>query len=344
MPANITINSQGNAEMFYTGETPWHRLGTRLDSPATADEAIKAASMDWDVVSRPVYIRDEDSGFISVGNKQAIVRADTKEVFNVFSRSYTPLQNRDAFKFFDQVVGAGQAIYHTAGSLGGGRRVWILAQLPGTLEAAPGDELHKYVLLSNSHDGSLAVSMKITPIRVVCQNTLEAALVGDNGKTFRTEHQGNVLNRVVEAREILELTSAYFDNFMAGVNQLVNTQINQSQLDVFTYKLFDLDPDVALSDQFHIKRMSVEQVNQLFEEGRGQDISSIRGTGWALYNAVTEYADYYRPVGSSQASFGNAEFQDRRLDSSWFGPGAALKRKAWNLLQQPDQLQMATAS
>ena len=129
MPAEIT-ETKGKAEMMYVGRTPWHGLGTQLDGPPTAAEAIAAASLDWTVEMVPVYL----DGGIEIPGKRAAVRTDTGLVMNVMSDRYTPLQNVDAFAFFDAVVGAGEAIYHTAGSLQGGRKVWALARLPGDLK------------------------------------------------------------------------------------------------------------------------------------------------------------------------------------------------------------------
>lgn len=339
MADNITKNkATGKAEMFYTGETPWHGLGTKLDKPQTAEEAIKEAGMDWEVVSQPVYISNNDDGlsYRSVPGKQAIVRADSGDIFNILTKSYTPLQNRDAFAFFDKVVGEGQAIYHTAGTLGGGRRVWILAQLPGTLQVTKRDVLEKFVLLANSHDGSLAVHMKMTPIRVVCQNTLSAALEKDKGiQHFRTEHQGNLNQRIIEARGVLGLSEAYFARVMEGVNRLVATKMNQESLNAFLWELYELDPEVELTDQFHLKQLSYNETVRLFEEGKGiADDPQVRGTAWAAYNAVTEWVDHYKPVGQSENTMGDksVKVMDKRLDSAWFGSGAKVKARAWKEL------------
>ena len=338
MAANITDNKEtGKAEMMYVGQTPWHGLGTKLDKPATAEQAIKEAGLDWDVVSKPVFFKGEyDNSFSAISGKQAIVRADSGEVFNVMTKSYTPLQNRDAFGFFDKVVGEGQAIYHTAGSLAGGKRIWILAQLPGTLQVTKKDVLEKYVLLANSHDGSLAVHMKMTPIRVVCQNTLNIAInQGGKNSGFRSEHQGNIGQRVVEARELLGLSEAYFARVMEGVQALVKTPMNNNDLNHFLWEVYQLDPALPLSDQFHLKQMSYEQTLELFETGKGiQDDKEVRGTAWAAYNAVAEYIDHQKPVGQSEDTMGSRDVKvmDKRLDSAWFGAGAKVKSKAWELL------------
>ncbi len=127
----------GQASMFYIGGPPWHGLGTRLSEPATAEQAIQAARLDWEVVKKPIY---------AVGDTVA-----------------HPLENK----------GEGAAVYHTAGALGKGERVWILAKLQADIQVVDGDITHKYLLLSNSHAGDGCVQIKFTPVRVVCQNTTE---------------------------------------------------------------------------------------------------------------------------------------------------------------------------
>lgn len=170
----------GKASMMYVGDLPWHGLGTALQKPATATEAIKAAKLDWEVVKTPVYACVGNNRLVPT-DSFAVVRSDMVdkpecEVLGVVGKDYTPLQNRDAFSFFDPIAGEGAAIYHTAGVLAGGRRVWMLAKLPGETRVIGDDISHKYLLLFNSHDGSGAVGVKFTPVRVVCQNTLTMAL------------------------------------------------------------------------------------------------------------------------------------------------------------------------
>jgi phage/plasmid-like protein (TIGR03299 family) len=178
--------------MFYTGTDPWHRIGTKLDAPATAAEAIEAAGLSWDVLLEPTYTRAPEfsSGipqFQETGYN-AVVREDTRKVFGIFSQRYTPLQNKDAFRFFDAVVGAGEAIYETAGSLKEGRRIWILASLPGDI-GFDEDKMKRYVMLSNSHDGSAAIDMRFCTRRVICWNTFKMAM--HNGSTnVRYKHVG----------------------------------------------------------------------------------------------------------------------------------------------------------
>ena len=327
MPAEIT-ETNGRSEMFYVGKTPWHGLGTKLDGPATAAEAIEAAGLDWTVEMLPVYL----DGGVEIPGKKAAVRTDIGSVFNVMSDHYTPLQNAEAFAFFDAVVGAGEAIYHTAGSLKGGRKVWALAKLPGSIKVAGDDVLEKYVLLANAHDGSMAVTMQLTAVRVVCSNTMSLAL--GSGKKFRALHTSGVINKAVEAREFLGLTEAYFENLMAGVNRLTETKMAEEQVDDLVFKIFGLDETKAIYEQHFLPRHAAETVKDLFHTGIGNDLKGVKGTAWAAYNAVTEYVDHVQPQGVrlDTARSIEGDLGSKRLDSAWFGNGAKIKQAAWDAL------------
>jgi phage/plasmid-like protein (TIGR03299 family) len=178
MAHNICIQN-GEASMFYVDEVPWHGLGTKLEGPATAQEAISAAKLDWPVIKIPLYAGGDGERKHRVPDRFAIVPAhrwgrEDCPAFGIVGNDYTPLQNHEAFDFFDSIVGEKAAIYHTAGALGDGERIWILARLPTDIHVA-GDAVNKYLLLSNTHDGNNSVQAKFTPIRVVCENTLTMA-------------------------------------------------------------------------------------------------------------------------------------------------------------------------
>ena len=315
MPANITVNN-GVAEMMTAdGRDAWHGLGARLSQVATAQEAIEAANMGWEVGMREVFIQTPSGQFIEVTDKKAVTRMDNGKVFGVFSNQYTPLQNRDAFTFFDSVVGAGEAIYHTAGTLAGGSRIWILAKLPGDLKLSDTDVLERYILLANSHDGSLAVTMKPTTVRVVCNNTLSVALGGETNKLFRAVHTSSVMQRVNQARETLGLQEAYFANVMRGIERLADERMTQAAANEFLVELFGQEENPeAISTRM---QNQIDTVGNLFVKGTGN-----HGVNrWDMLNAVTEFVDHKR-----------TKDDDKRLDAAWFGGGKDLKQKAWNLL------------
>jgi len=338
MPANITVNEQGQAEMFYTGKAPWHQMGTEVEHALTSADAIRAANMDWNVVTTPILYRANHTNILQeVPNRVVVMREDTSEVFTVASDRYTPLPNRNAFEFFDTVVGAGQAIYHTAGTIKGGRKFWILAKLDGELKVTNDDVLHKYILLGSSHDTSMPLSMMFTTVRVVCDNTFSLALSANtnmNETRFTAKHTPSITQKAVSARETLALADAYFENMMVGVNNLVKQAWNSVDMQRFTYTLFDLDVEKSIDEQRKNKAYAADKVLDLFANGRGNSLAGVANTKWAAFNAVTEYTDYARPVGHN-LSTGESHSPDvvsKRLDDAWYGPGAALKQRAWDLL------------
>lgn len=168
--------------MFNVGETPWHKKGITLyEPPQTSEEAIKHAGLAWEVKKIPIFAPDgqEIDGYFGVQ------RSDNNSILGVVGKDYEPMQNTQAFGFFDPLLEDQYAAYETAGSIDEGKIVWVLAKVitDGKFDAVKGDEVHKYLLLSNSHDGSSAINIKFTPVRVVCKNTLNFALSkGDSTK------------------------------------------------------------------------------------------------------------------------------------------------------------------
>lgn len=193
MPANVET-------MFSVRETPWHGLGRIImDAPASR-EALELASLDWQVESRNIY---SGTGAMIPGYR-ANVRSTDDAVLGVVSDRYRIVQNEEAFQFTDDLLGEG-VTYETAGSLQGGKKVWMLARLPRKYLIA-GDQVEPYLVIFNSHDGSSGVKVAMTPIRVVCQNTLNLAL-NTAKRSWTARHTENVLLRVQDARETLQLDS-----------------------------------------------------------------------------------------------------------------------------------------
>jgi phage/plasmid-like protein (TIGR03299 family) len=324
MAHNLYEKLDGKAAMFSYKERPWHGLGTILDNPATAHEAITAAGLDYDVNLRPAYTLDNAGGIIEIPGKRAVVNTENQVPLGVVGSYYRPIQNRDAFGFFDSVVGEGQALYHTAGALGDGERVWILAKLPGDMTLLRGDTTEKFLALMNAHDGSSALRMFFTPVRIVCQNTLTAAL-GDRkalseGVVIR--HSGDVRSKIEAAREALNLAVGFYDKFESAAQKFVAHRLTAGDIDEF---LKSLVPDGSLSPE------AVEEarltVGFLAQNGRGQKgVPEVQGTAWGYLNGATEYADYYRRGMSREVNAG------RKLESRWFGTSAKFKARAFNLL------------
>ena len=314
--------------MMYTGETPWHKLGVKLNNPATAAEAIAAAGLDWEVGRQPVFIGSGlesqfNQDFVEIPNKTAIVREDTGEAFAVMGGNYQPVQNTEAFRFFDEMVGLGEAIYHTAGSLYNGRRVWILAKLPEDIEVVPGDPINQYILLMNSHDGSLAMRVINTPIRVVCANTLSMALRANGG--FYAKHTRNILTRASEARNLLNLANAYYDTLGKQIDRLVHTRMTELETADYIKNVYSFKQGESYDVQDYRSRNSYTATLELLNHPTNT-LGGIQGTQYAAFNAVTYYIDHLRPVK------GGKDEDSKRLDGSWFGSGAKLRQRASDLL------------
>ena len=303
--------------IFYVGQKPWHGIGTELQNPATAKEAIMASKLDYPIELQPIFLKNGKE----LEDRKASVRKDTGNYLGVVGNNYRIVQNVDAFGFFDHVVGDGQAIYHTAGALGLGERIWILAKLPKNIVIKGKDVIEKYLVLANSHDGKSALRMYFTPVRVVCQNTLNASLK-DAEEGIAIRHTGDINSKVEEARRALGLAINYYEKFEEIVKYLADTQFTIKQADQFFSKVAFGDVDPNDKDISTRARNEKDTLLGLFERGKGNDMKEIRHTAWTAYNAVTEYADHHRAV------HGLKKDPSMRLNSVWFGSSARMKQEA----------------
>jgi phage/plasmid-like protein (TIGR03299 family) len=315
--------------MAYYGETPWHGLGTNVQHVMTSDEAIKESGLDWPVEVRPIFAEANDKEeVVEVPFNKAIVRVTDEKPLGVVGPRYYPFQNNEAFDFFDSVVGEKKAIYHTCGSLNGGSRIWMLAKMPDDLVLKAGsskDVIEKFLLLANSHDGSLAIRMFFTPIRVVCWNTLQMSLSKGRGDGVAIRHTKNAKQKVQEAERALKLTSDYYKRFGEKAEVLARTKFTEKQMlnvvtDLFPAKI-DEDGEEDVSTRSQNKR---DNVINLWENGKG--IREFRGTAWAAVNSVVEFADHFSTVRSTRP--------DSRLNSMWFGSVLRFKEKGIDLIEK----------
>ena len=311
----MTVNVQ---TMMYHGETPWHGMGKKVEKALTSAEAIKAAGLDWAVTKVPVFCRDLQSHFKQVPNSFGIRRQDNGTTLGIVGKFYNPLQNKDAFKFFDAIVGEKAAMYHTAGALGQGERIWLLAKLPGDVIIKGSDKVEKYLLLMNSHDGTSTVTVKLTPIRVVCQNTLNSAL-RDGEPSAKLRHTRWLGQRVQCVKQQLDLVHKWYDSFETQANNLASAKCDDKKFHSFVQGLGfgELGSEMGPKTQ-----KMLDDLLKRFDEGRGKDDQKIRGTWWAAYNAVTEFVDH-SPL------YGRGKTQSDRARSLLYGAGSFLKEKAW---------------
>lgn len=316
--AHELASTNGRIALMYTGGSPWHGLGTKLDNPATAADAIAAAGLDYNVELQTVSTQYG----VAVPQRKAVVRTDTNEVLGVVGNSYQPVQNHECFGFMDAIVADGDVKYHTAGALGIGERIWMLAKLPGEIRIRNSEDVtEQFLLLSNSHDGSSALRVYFTPIRVVCANTLGMAERRSRGNGVSIVHKGNLAAKVREAQEILGLAKRFYGDLSCRIERLASHHPTRTQLEEYFASLYPDSVDVKNQRAKNVRN----ELFHLFEHGNGQEIPEVRLSTWAAFNAVTEFVDHHRSTrGKSEA-----ERASRRLQSAWFGSGATLKASAW---------------
>jgi phage/plasmid-like protein (TIGR03299 family) len=304
--------------MMYSGDTPWHGLGTKLYEPATAALAIGKAGLNFGVQLRSLVTAEG----IAVDQRKAVVRTDTNDVLGVVGNSYQPVQNHQCFGFLDAIVAEGELKYHTAGALGKGERIWMLAKLPGEIRINDSEDVtEKFLLLHNSHDGTSSLRVFFTPIRVVCANTLAMAETRSRGSGIAIAHKGNLVSKIAEAQEILGFAKRFYDDAEEKINRLASFHPSRQQLEDYFYNLY---PDADDAGRFRARNIRRELI-RLFEYGRGQEIPQTKLTAWSAFNAVTEFVDHHRQT-RGQSYYDKVS---ARLKSAWFGSGAKLKTEAW---------------
>lgn len=340
MAHELTINKvTGKVEMFYCGATPWHQLGTHVAEAPDSNGAMAAAGLNWTVEKRPLFehILDGD-GVVrarEIKSHVAVFRTDTNERLSIVGTKFPFVQNREMFDFCDTLVGEGNARYETAGSTKGGRRIWALMKTPSVIEVVPNDIVQPYIFAANGHDGCLAFTAGFTGTRIVCNNTLNAAL-GESGVRFRmsVRHNLSLRARVDEARRVLGMSVRYFEVMGQNFKALAAKQINEMVFRGYVNAVFPLKrstivnpmltdaPAVESEERARVKAIH-ETVAFLFENGRGNAMPGVRGTAWAALNAVTEYVDHVGTV------TGKGELRKGAALSALFGPGAQIKERAF---------------
>jgi phage/plasmid-like protein (TIGR03299 family) len=278
---------------------PWHGLGVVLDKhPQTIDEAIFAAGLDWEVYQSPVHMLGTVEP-VEIPGWVANVRSDTEEVLGMVTKRYTPVQNREAFSFLASVFGS-ELHFETAGSLMNGRRVWVLMKIPSWIEVG-GDPIGQYAFISNSHDGKSSVLSAVTPIRIVCENTAGAALRLAKGvhanRTYTIRHLGNMSQKISEARNVMQVTVAYYDQFKKLGDKLALHSMSDKAALSYLNELIPID-DSMKERAARNRQEAREAVMHLFKNGTEVEgvntLGNSPGTAWGFYNAATEYADWFR--------------------------------------------------
>lgn len=272
--------------MFYTErEVPWHGLGTPVQEALTSEEAIEKAGLNWEVVKKPIY---NENG-IEIPKYFRTARSSDNSTLGIVSDRYKIVQNQEAFSFTDELI-SGDVRYETAGSLNDGRRVWLLAKLPE--RKILDDEFDTYICFTNTHDGTGAVQVCMTPIRVVCNNTLNLALSGASRK-WSTRHIGNLEQKMEEARKALELAETYMEALTGEAQVLSDIKVSEAEVEVMFDTIFPVDQEKDTARKIR----NVEYLkNAFFNCMKAPDLTQFSGTAWGVINAMTDFVDHTPPV------------------------------------------------
>jgi phage/plasmid-like protein (TIGR03299 family) len=312
--------------MAWVEERPWHNLGVKVPASVPAEQMIGAAGLAWKVELEPaqgarLIRRHPETYDRCLIMREPLDSEQDAVVLGMVSGRYKPLQNAEAFEFFEPFIGNGWATFETAGALGKGERVWVLAKLSGQIEVIPGDTVDRYLLLSNTHDGKGAVSIRFTPIRVVCQNTLNWAEEG-GVSVLRVRHSRRIAEHLKKAQaiELKQIVEKVFSEAETLFGNMAAREIEIKDEDQILEALY---PRTERQKRLDEEPERWALVHSVLENERLTP-PATRKTLWGFYNAIVRTEDYRD---SRQDGSG-------RLERVWFGSGHDLKVKALNLARQ----------
>ena len=295
----------GVAKMAYVGAKPWHGLGVELEEGVTPKEMMVAAGLDWEVEKVNMYYGMMDE--IKVETKQALIRKTDQKLLDIVGVDWNPVQNVEAFNFFDSFCKQGQMTMHTAGSLVDGKRVWALAKIASDFELFSGDKVEGFLLFSNPHKFGQAVDIRFTPVRVVCNNTLTLSLGSAAQNAVKLNHRREFEPEGV--KQVLGLASQHMDEYKETAQFLGSKQVSDDEFKRFLTEIFgESKKDDKLT-------RSAQMAYDVLDTQPGAEFA--RGSWWSALNAVTYVTDH---------QLGRAG--DTRLNSIWYGATRTKKIEA----------------
>lgn len=312
----------GKAQMAYAGETPWHGLGVEVPADLSPLQMMQAAGLDWQVEKFPAFA--EINGKRIDTGRQALVRTSDNKFFDMVGDDWNPVQNAEAFEFFNDFIAAGDMQMHTAGSLKGGRNIWALAKVNESFEVLGDDRVEGYLLFSNPHQYGKTVDVRFTPVRVVCNNTLTMSLNGTAERMFKMNHR-----QVFDAdmvKEVLGVSKEKLARYKEMAQYLSQKQYNTESVVQYFNRVFPMTTAKNSERSVNLDSRAAKLAHSVLESQPGAEYAP--GSWWQAFNAVTFATDHL--LGRSA---------DTRLTSAWFGVNQRRKIEAGNLA-----LEMAEAA
>ena len=306
-------------QMAYVGQTPWHQLGNQLPRKQPIEVWAEKAGMNWTICEAPVRYMTEQAGALgsirTFEDQKVLYRSDTKAPLSVVGGRYQIVQPRTVLEFYRDLTEVSGLELETAGVLKAGRKFWALARTGKETALKGNDNVKGYMLLATSCDGTLATTATPTTVRVVCNNTLSIAL---NGATSAVKVPHSTTFDAQAVKKQLGIAVSGWDTFMYRMKTLAERKVKSHES--MNYMLKVLCHADGHVDQAQLtNERALKKVQELYEgKGRGAELGAAKGTAWGLLCAVTEFVDHER----------RARSQEYRLDSAWFGQGAAIKQRA----------------
>lgn len=315
MAHELEFDAQGARFVFKTGQAPWHGLGAEITEPMDIPAALRLARLaDWDLLKRPLYVQDHiRKTWRKEPHVVSVYRQSDGVSVGAVGADYEIFSNEETFLGLGSALGQLGLPVITAGSLRGGSRTFMCFEHPETASLPNGDEIKGHLLISTSHDGSLALSAADVEIVVVCQNTLSAAL---NGRTsiFRIKHTRNMRDSIEEARKLLSDAQASRDAKLATANRLLGIRISNLQWVQFLADLLPLEPDADPKDRTVSRTLKLrDTLNTVYMEHPTQQNKA--GTAWGALNAVSFYTNHLQ----TRRKTDTATAEENRMDALTMG-------------------------
>jgi phage/plasmid-like protein (TIGR03299 family) len=342
MGHNIHYNEQtGKHSFFSVKEKAWHNLGQVIEGYPTSAEALKFAGLDYTVEKRKLFTYDTENNNgnpdadilipeIEVANYYATIRSDSEEVLGVVGKDYEVVQNIDAFSFFDSIAGGNGIQYETAGALGKGERIFITAKLPDYITVGREDLIEQYLFLTTSHDGYGSITAAFTPIRVVCQNTLNAAF-RNCSNSIKIRHTSSAKERLEQAHRVMDISYKLSKHLENAFNHWSQVRITDKQLRKLIQLAMVPTKEVLQNLQGgkedELSTHYTHTCDTVFEyamTNQSQQMETTKETLFGAYNAVTGYFQNVR----------NYKDEEAKIKSLLFGGTAQMRaQKAFDLCE-----------
>ncbi len=330
MAHNLNFNEQTQKHSFFSvNEKPWHGLGQIVTDYPNSKEALIHAGLDYEVVKKRIFAAAGEEKSIDILSHQATIRTDTNQVLGVVGKDYEIVQNVDAFSFFDSIVGGEGIQYETAGALGNGERIFITAKLPSYIKVGKDDLIEQYLFLTTSHDGYGSITAAFTPVRIVCNNTLNAAL-RNHSNSIKIRHTANAKDRLLMAHTVMGISN----QLSSELEDIFNIWARIPVMDEEVKKLIQIA--LAPNKETLHKIGTGDENSAYFEKmcdnafeyamsNETQSMATTKGTLFGAYNAVTGYFQNVRVFKDSEA----------KLKSMMLGGLAQMRtQKAFNICSE----------